>query len=303
MNADLVARSLQICERALSLAELGIRDIDDVILVGGMTRMPAIQRAVGGFFARAPSRGVHPDEVVALGAAIAASSLEGAANSGVVPLRDVTAHPLGIMVAGGLFDVLIPGNTTVPTRTTSVFATSRDDQDTVKIVVLQGQSEVARENTFLGQFALTRLRRAKAGEVEVEVAFEIDESGIFRVAAMDRETGLAQEIQVIAQSGISDAEIVHMMSDAKAYLADRRREEKNERARQGIDVLLAELDRMLPEAEARAARTTIAPAALIKARGIVENVRRVALEGDADELMDHAKTLAALTAQLRTALG
>src|SRR5690606_29666846 len=197
MTGDLVTRSPQICERARKLAELRVGDIDEVILVGGMTRMPAVQSAVSEFFEREPCRGLHPDEVVALGAAISAFSLQTEGQSGIVPLRDVTAHSLGIMVAGGMFDVLIPSNTTVPARTTSVFATSRDDQEIVKIVVLQGESETARENEFLGQFALTGLRPAPAGEVEVDVAFEIDEDGIFRVAAIDRETGEAQAIQVV----------------------------------------------------------------------------------------------------------
>ena len=303
MTADLVTRSLTICERALRLAELRVDHIDEVILVGGMTRMPAVQHAVAGFFEREPCRGVHPDEVVALGAAIAAFQIQGEGKSGVVPLRDVTAHSLGIMVAGGRFDPLIPANTTVPTRTTSVFATSRDLQDTVKIIVLQGESETARENEFLGQFALTGLRPAPAGEVEVEVAFEIDEDGIFRVAAMDRETGEAKAIDVIAQSGIPEEEIAQMMDDASTYMAERRAQEETERARQGIEVLLAEMDRMLPEAESQRARTTIAPAALTKARQLTETVRRVARDSDPQDLIAHARALEEMAATLRRGLG
>ena len=303
MTADLVTRSLTICERALRLAELRVDHIDEVILVGGMTRMPAVQHAVAGFFEREPCRGVHPDEVVALGAAIAAFQIQGEGKSGVVPLRDVTAHSLGIMVAGGRFDPLIPANTTVPTRTTSVFATSRDLQDTVKIIVLQGESDTARENEFLGQFALTGLRPAAAGEVEVEVAFEIDEDGIFRVAAMDRETGEAKAIDVIAQSGIPEEEIAQMMDDASTYMAERRAQEETERARQGIEVLLAEMDRILPEAESQRARTTIAPAALTKARQLTETVRRVARDSDPQDLIAHARALEEMAATLRRGLG
>ncbi|UJR83548.1 molecular chaperone DnaK [Sandaracinus amylolyticus] len=308
MTGDLVTRSLQICERALRLAEIRVNDVDEVILVGGMTRMPAIQRAVTEFFEREPCRGVHPDEVVALGAAITAFSIQGEAQSGVfpggtMPLRDVTAHSLGIMVAGGRYDVLVPANTTVPTRTTSVFATSRDDQQVVKIVVLQGESEIARENDFLAQFALTGLRRAPAGEVEIEVEFEIDEDGIFRVAAMDVESGEAQAIEVVAQTGLDDAEIARMMHEAQSYMAERRRLEEHERARQGLEVALAEIDRVLPEAERRIARITIAPTAITKAREIAEHVRAVARDSDPRDLMRHARELEALASEIKLALG
>jgi molecular chaperone DnaK len=176
MTGDLVTRSLAICEKALRLAELRIKDVEEVVLVGGMTRMPAVQRAVFEFFEREPSRGVHPDEVVAVGAALHGQQLMNQEGSGSsVPLHDVTAHALGIMTAGGSFDSVIPANTTVPVRIGNVFATSRDFQEQVKIVVLQGESNKAAENEFLGQFALTGLRRARAGEVEVEVVFEIDD--------------------------------------------------------------------------------------------------------------------------------
>lgn len=303
MTGDLVTRSLQICERALRLAEIRVQDVDEVILVGGMSRMPAIQSAVREFFEREPCRGVHPDEVVALGAALTAFSLESEGKSGVVPLRDVTAHSLGIMVAGGRFDALIPANTTVPTRTTSVFATSRDDQEVVKIVVLQGERQIARENEFLGQFELRGLRRAPAGEVEVEVAFEIDEDGIFRVAAMDRETGEAQSIDVVARSGIDDAELERMMRDAQSYMAERRAVEERERAVQSLEVVLAELDRVLPQAERHFERTTIAPTALTKARKMAEHVRNVSRESDPDDLARHARELEALTDEIKSSLG
>jgi molecular chaperone DnaK len=203
MTGDFVTRSLAICEKALRLAELRVKDVEEVVLVGGMTRMPAVQRAVQEFFEREPSRGVHPDEVVAVGAALHGQQLlsREASGSAAVPLHDVTAHALGIMTAGGAFDTVIPANTTVPVRIGNIFSTSRDFQEQVKIVVLQGESDKAAENEFLGQFALTGLRRARAGEVEVEVVFEIDDDGIFRVAAIDRETGEAQTIEVLAQSG------------------------------------------------------------------------------------------------------
>ena len=301
LTADLVTRSLQICERALKLAELGTRDIDEVVLVGGQTRMPAVQRAVTDFFDREPNRGVHPDEVVAIGAAITGGQLMQEA-SGVVPLHDVTAHSLGIMTVGGRFDPIIPGNTTVPTTISNVFATSRDNQDTVKIVVLQGEHESARENDFLGQFALTGIRKAPAGDVEIEVQFEIDQDGIFRVAAIDRETGLAQQIEVLAQSGLEESELSSMMADASAYMAERRAEEAAERARQGIEVLLADLDRLLPEAEKKVQGTPVAQAAISKARKAIGVVRQSVQSGDRTKLGDNLATLEKLNGMLKQVL-
>ncbi|MBN8609770.1 MAG: molecular chaperone DnaK [Deltaproteobacteria bacterium] len=304
MTGDLVTRSLAICEKALRLAELRIKDVEEVVLVGGMTRMPAVQRAVFEFFEREPSRGVHPDEVVAVGAAIHGQQLlasqEGQGSS--VPLHDVTAHALGIMTAGGNFDPVIPANTTVPVRIGNVFATSRDNQEQVKIVVLQGESTKAAQNEFLGQFALTGLRKAKAGEVEVEVVFEIDDDGIFRVAAIDRETGEAQTIEVLAQSGLDEAEISKMMSDAEQHMADRRELEEQERNRQGIHVLLADLDRLLPQAEQKVASTPVAAAAIVKARKAVDQVRHQVDHGDPKKLGDNLATLQKLSGMLKQVL-
>jgi molecular chaperone DnaK len=299
MTADLITRSLSICEKALRLGAIGIKHIDEVVLVGGQTRMPAIQRSVAEFFDREPSKGVHPDEVVAIGAAIHGHEL--VAGDGR-SLHDVTAHSLGIMTAGARFDPVIPANTAVPARIASIFATRRDDQDTVKIVVLQGESEDAKKNEFLGQFALTGLRRAKAGEVEVEVVFQIDQDGIFRVAAVDRETGQAQTIEVLAHGGLREEEIGAMMTDAAKYLAERRAAEKAERDRQGIDVLLADLDRMLPQAEAKVAGTPVAAAAIVKARRAVDHVRSKIAQSTGEELGTDLATLERLSGMLKQVL-
>jgi molecular chaperone DnaK len=304
MTGDLVTRSLAICEKALRLAELRIKDVEEVVLVGGMTRMPAVQRAVFEFFERDPSRGVHPDEVVAVGAAIHGQQLMSQEGSGAssVPLHDVTAHALGIMTAGGSFDSVIPANTTVPVRIGNVFATSRDNQEQVKIVVLQGESGKAAENEFLGQFALTGLRKARAGEVEVEVVFEIDDDGIFRVAAIDRETGEAQTIEVLAQSGLDEGEISRMMREAEQHMADRRELEEQEKNRQGIHVLLADLDRLLPQAEQKVAGNAVASAAITKARKAVEQVRHQVEHGDPKKLADSLATLQKLSGMLKQVL-
>ena len=303
MTGDLVTRSLAICEKALKLAEMRIRDVEEVVLVGGMTRMPAVQRAVSEFFEREPSKGVHPDEVVAVGAAVYGQMLQqNDGVSGAVPLHDVTAHSLGIMTAGGGFDALIPANTTVPVRVANVFSTSRDNQEQVKVVVLQGESERAKENDFLSQFALTGLRKAKAGEVEVEVVFEIDNDGIFRVAAIDRETGIAQTIDVLAQSGLEEDEIQRMMQDAQQHMAERRVFEEQEKHRQGIDVLLADLDKLLPQAEQKVAGTPVAAAAIIKARKAVDQVRTQVTAGNREKLGENLATLEKLSGMLKQVL-
>jgi molecular chaperone DnaK len=217
-------------------------------------------------------------------------------------LHDVTAHSLGIMTAGARFDPVIPANTPVPTRIANVFATRRDDQDTVKIVVLQGESEDARENEFLSQFALTGLRKAKAGEVEIDVVFQIDEDGIFRVAAVDRETGAAQAIEVLAQSGLEEHEIRAMMTDASEYLAERRAAEKAERDRQGIGALLSDLDRLLPQAEEKVAGTPVAAAAIVKARRAIEQVRGKVGAASNEELGQNLATLERLSGMLKQVL-
>jgi molecular chaperone DnaK len=268
-----------------------------------MTRMPAVQRAVSEFFEREPSKGVHPDEVVAVGAAVYGQMLQqNDGVSGAVPLHDVTAHSLGIMTAGGGFDALIPANTTVPVRVANVFSTSRDNQEQVKVVVLQGESERAKENDFLSQFALTGLRKAKAGEVEVEVVFEIDNDGIFRVAAIDRETGIAQTIDVLAQSGLEEDEIQRMMQDAQQHMAERRVFEEQEKHRQGIDVLLADLDKLLPQAEQKVSGTPVAAAAIIKARKAVDQVRTQVTAGNREKLGENLATLEKLSGMLKQVL-
>ena len=299
MTSDLITRSLSICEKALRLASIGVKHIDEVVLVGGQTRMPAIQRGVADFFDRPPSKGVNPDEVVALGAALHGwELLNGESRS----LHDVTAHSLGIMTAGARFDPVIPGNTAVPARIASIFATRRDDQDTVKIVVLQGESEDAKKNEFLGQFALTGLRKARAGEVEIEVVFQIDTDGIFRVAAVDKETGQEQTIEVLAHGGLREDEIGEMMTDAAKYLAERRAAEKAEKDRQGIDVLLADLDRLLPQAEAKVSGTPVAAAAIIKARRAVDQVRSKVDSANHEELSVNLATLERLSGMLKQVL-
>lgn len=281
LTADLVTRTLQICEVGMQYAKMRPEEIDDVVLVGGMTRMPAIQTAVEGFFGRPPCKGVHVDEVVALGAALVAAAIE---NDDDLGLHDVTAHSLGIMTAGGGFDALILANTPVPTQQTEIFGTSRDGQTAVKIVVLQGEGDRAADNDALGRFALLNLRSAPAGEVEIEVTFTIDDDGIFSVGAKDVETGEERSIDVLASSGLSQEEIESMMADSAEYLAYRRAEESKEGGRQACERLIAKLSQMLPEAERKMAWTPVGANAIEKARQAMQMVAKGLEDADTETL-------------------
>jgi len=271
LTEDLVERTVEICKQALTDAKLDVSEIEDVILVGGMTRMPAVQTAVTGYFGREPNKSVHPDEVVALGAAIQGAALVQDRQDMI--LLDVTPHALGIMTFGSYFEELIPQNTTVPTSRTKVFTTSRDDQTAVKILVMQGESKRADENELLGEFILTGLRRAPKGHVEIEVTFEINTDGIVSVHAKDMENGQAQSIQVTATSGLTQDEIKNMMTNAQDYLVERRVDEHFEAAKQEAETLIAEIERLFPEIERVVGSADFGRDAIAKARTTVERTR------------------------------
>jgi molecular chaperone DnaK len=249
LSEDLVARTIEVCEQAVREAKLAKDDIDEIVLVGGMTRMPAVERAVAAFFGKEPCKGVHPDECVALGAAIQGMALVGDRPDQKIILLDVTPHGLGIVTTGGRFDAVIEQNTTVPTQQTKVFTTNRDQQTQVKIRVMQGQSEIAEENELLGEFMLTGLRSAPRGEVEVEVSFELDADGIVRVRATDLETKKEQKIEIAAASGLTRGEIATMKGTAAEGLATRRASEEVEAVKQEAEMLVAAVEKLLPEVE------------------------------------------------------
>jgi molecular chaperone DnaK len=271
LTTDLVERTIDICRQAITDAKLSIDEIEDVILVGGMTRMPAVQRAVAEFFQREPNKSVHPDEVVAIGAAIQGAAL--VQDRQDVILLDVTPHALGIMTFGSNFEELIPQNTTVPTSRNKIFTTSRDDQTAVKILVMQGESKRADENELLGEFILTGLRRAPKGQVEIEVAFEINTDGIVSVHAKDLETGQAQSIQVTATSGLTPEEIKNMMSSAEDYMVERRTDEEFEKSKQEAETMMAEIERLFPEIERVVGSADFGRDAIAKARSTVEKTK------------------------------
>jgi molecular chaperone DnaK len=289
LTADLVDKTVEICRMTLGEADLDREDIADVILVGGMTRMPRVQQAVADFFEREPCKGVHPDEVVALGASIQGSSL--VEEESTMVLLDVTPHTLGIMVVGGYFEELIPQNTTVPTSRSKIFTTVRDHQTAVKILVLQGESNRAEENELLGEFILTGLRDAKAGEVEVEVTFEINADGIVSVHAKDLDTGKEQSITVTATSGLTQDEIAEMVEDAKGFAVARRAEEEAEGTKQEAETLIADIERLFPQVEQVVAGSDFGRDAIDKARAVVDRARSLLERGDYDGLREQLDSL------------
>jgi molecular chaperone DnaK len=217
---DLIKRSIEPCKLALKDAGLSVSQIDDVILVGGQTRMPKVQEAVRDFFGKEPRKDVNPDEAVAVGAAIQAGVLAGDVKD--VLLLDVTPLSLGIETMGGVMTRLIERNTTIPTRATQVFSTAEDNQTAVTVHVLQGERERASENKSLGRFDLTDIPASPRGIPQIEVTFDIDANGILHVSAKDKATGRQQSIQIKASSGLSEDEIQRMVRDAQAHEADDR---------------------------------------------------------------------------------
>ncbi|MGB8332734.1 MAG: molecular chaperone DnaK [Polyangiales bacterium] len=291
LTADLIDRTIQICELTLSEAGLQKDELEDIILVGGMTRMPKVQERVSKFFQRDPCKGVHPDEVVGLGASIQGAALVDDSPELDMVLLDVTPHTLGIMVVGGYFEELIPQNTTVPTSRSKPFTTVRDNQTAVKILVLQGESRRAEDNELLGEFILTGLRRAPAGQVEVEVTFEINADGIVSVHAKDVETGKEQSITVTATSGLTEDEIDEMMVDASDFAVTRRQDEASEKVRQEAETIIAEIERLFPEVESIVAGSDFGRDAIDKARGVVDRARTLLERGDISGLQDELESL------------
>ncbi|AMW35546.1 molecular chaperone DnaK [Haematospirillum jordaniae] len=242
---DLIERTIEPCRKALADADLKAGDIAEVILVGGMTRMPKVQEVVERFFGRKPHKGVNPDEVVAIGAAIQGGVLKGEVKD--VLLLDVTPLSLGIETLGGVFTRLIDRNTTVPTRKSQTFSTAEDNQNAVTIRVFQGEREMAADNKMLGQFDLVGIPAAPRGVPQIEVTFDIDANGIVNVSAKDKATGKEHVIRIQASGGLSESEIERMVKEAEANAeADKKRREVID-ARNHADGLIHQVDKDLKE--------------------------------------------------------
>ncbi len=242
---DLVQRSIAPTRQALKDAGLDPKSIDEVVLVGGQTRMPAIQTVVKEFFGKEPHKGVNPDEVVAIGAAVQGGVLAGDVKD--VLLLDVTPLSLGIETLGGVFTKLIERNTTIPTRKSEIFSTAADNQTSVEVHVLQGEREMARDNRTLGKFHLVGIPPAPRGMPQVEVAFDIDANGIAHVSAKDLGTGKEQKITITASSGLNDSDIQRMVKDAESHSAEDKERRQQVESHNKLDTLIYQTEKIYDE--------------------------------------------------------
>jgi len=242
---DLLEKSIEPCRKALTDAKLTTAQVTDVILVGGQTRMPKVQDMVRQFFGKEPIKGVNPDEVVALGAAVQAGVIKGEVRE--VLLLDVTPLTLGIETLGGVATPLIPRNTTIPTSKSQIFSTAADNQPSVEIHVLQGERPMSSDNRTLGRFMLDGILPAPRGVPQVEVTFDIDANGILNVRAQDKGTGKEQKITITASSGLSKDDVEKMRKDAEAHAVDDTKKKEEVEARNAADTLAYTAERTLRE--------------------------------------------------------
>ncbi len=289
---DLVKRSIEPCKTALKDAGLSASEIDDVILVGGSTRVPMVQAAVKEFFGREPRKDVNPDEAVAMGAAIQGGVLSGDVND--VLLLDVTPLSLGIETMGGVMTKLIEKNTTIPTRKSQVFSTAEDNQSAVTIHVVQGEREIASGNKSLGQFNLDEIPPAPRGTPQIEVTFDIDANGILNVSAKDKASGKEQHITIQASSGLSEEEVEAMVKDAEAHAAEDAKLKELVEARNQADAMIHGTQKMLKEAgdAVSDAEKESVEAAIKAVEEAIKGDDKAGIEASVEKLAEASKSIA-----------
>ncbi|MGE0751973.1 MAG: molecular chaperone DnaK [Variibacter sp.] len=292
---DLIQKTVEPCRKALKDAGISAGEINEVVLVGGMTRMPKVQEVVKQFFGKEPHKGVNPDEVVAIGAAIQAGVLQGDVKD--VLLLDVTPLSLGIETLGGVFTRLIDRNTTIPTKKSQVFSTAEDSQNAVTIRVFQGEREMAADNKMLGQFDLVGIPPAPRGVPQIEVTFDIDANGIVNVSAKDKGTGKEQQIRIQASGGLSEADIEKMVKDAEAHAADDKKRREAVESKNQAEAMIHATEKALTEHGSKlgdSERTAIENA--------MADLREAVKGDDADAIKAKTSTLAQVSMKLGEAM-